>query len=116
MFSLMRKKIPSVTAFPEVSVQTLSLLYTNVFTALRINDAEFNMPCRYLILRHPGPVGVSGKRKCRWRGSLSTLSLTALLTLSFPRILLAIKIQMTKAGVKRLVIEMVLKERARLGQ
>lgn len=114
-------KIPSVTAFHEFSVQTASLLYTNGFTAPRINNPDFKMACRYLILRHqrwhPGPIRANGKWKQRWKQDLVYPVFNNPPNSEFPKNpQLAVKIQITKAGVKRLVIEMVLKERAHLGQ
>lgn len=118
---LIREKIPSVTAFLEFSLQTAPLLYTNEFTAFRLNNPDFKMPCRYLILRHqrwlPGPIGVNGKWKHRWRQGLVYPVFNSPPNSQFPKnSQLAVKIQITKAGVKWLVIEMVLKERAHMGQ
>lgn len=112
---LIREKIPSVTAFLEFSLQTASLLYTNEFTAFRLNNSDFKMPCRYLILRHqswlPGPIEVNGKWKNRWRQGLIYPVFNSPPNPQFPKnSKLSVKIHVIKAGVKWLVIEMVFKK------
>lgn len=84
----MRKKIPSMTALHEFPDKTESVLYTNGFIVLRVNNPDFKMASRYLILKHaswyPGPIGINGNETLLETGSCLP-SLTVLLPLSFQR-------------------------------